>query len=175
MTQPQFEQLYNESRAKKGRHSVTFPLMKSKITKKAIFKDIVDQQGRPERIITEKPISKKVFDTNKFNELCQAVWEYYTNTKLKRISSEGKWRPGIGFIKSTNKGFADLHGLYNGRAIYIETKQEKEKHLQSQKDFAKWVHDGGGIYVSVRSFEDMYNVTHSIIDGKSFEEWEHLK
>jgi len=149
--------------------------MKSKVTIKATFKDVVDEQGRPSRHIATQGVSKKVFDTNKFNELCQVVWEYYTGTQLKRISSEGKWRPGVGYIKNENRGFSDLLGMYNGKSVYIETKQSKENHLDSQKAFSEWVNDGGGVYVSVRSFEDMWEVTHAIINGESVERWTGIK
>jgi hypothetical protein len=177
MTQPQFETLYNQRRAEMNppRHKETFNLMKSKITIKATFKDVVDEHGRPSRVPLTKAVSKKVFDTNKFNELCQAVWEYYTGTKLKRISSEGKWRPNVGFIKNENRGFADLHGIYSGRAIYIETKQSKENHLDSQKEFSEWVTAGGGIYVSVRSFDDIWEVVQAIMSGESVEKWAGIK
>lgn len=138
MTQPQFEQLYNERRAqeiKVGFFKKTFPLVKSKVTKKATYKDEVSDNGVPSRVIMTPPISKKVFDTNMFNVLCQEVWFYYIGTKLKRISSEGKYRPGIGFIKSENKGFADLHAIFKGRAVYIETKQATENHLKAKRNF----------------------------------------
>lgn len=175
MTQSQFETLYNARRKEIGRHAKTFPLMKSKVTIKPTYIDKVDEHGRPSRHIATQGVSKKVFDTNKFNELCQVVWEYYTGTQLKRISSEGKWRPGVGFIRSENRGFADLHGIYKGRAIYIETKQSKENHLDSQKAFSEWVNAGGGVYVSVRSFEDMFECTHAIMNGESVERWTGIK
>jgi hypothetical protein len=137
--------------------------MTTKVIKKRqdIYK--ADENGVPTLVERIPGIAKKAFNTNNFNALCQAVWEYYTGNVLKRISSEGKYRVGVGFIPSTNKGFADLHGMYKGRAVYIETKQRNEKHLKSQQDFMQWVRDGGGIYHTVRSFEDMYLVTQNIL------------
>lgn len=159
ITQADFEVLWNIRRKELhpvGFYKVSFPLITSKVLKKSqrIYK--ADENGVPTLVQTIPGISKKAFNTNNFNKLCQAVWEYYTGTKLKRISSEGRYRPGIGFIPSTNKGFADLHGIYKGRSVYIETKQSKESHLKSQKDFAEWVRQGGGLYHTVRSFEDIY-------------------
>lgn len=159
ITQAEFEVLWNIRRKELhpvGFYKVSFPLMTTKVIKKSerIYK--ADENGVPTLVQTIPGISKKAFNTNNFNKLCQAVWEYYTGTKLKRISSEGKYRPGIGFIPSTNKGFADLHGMYKGRAVYIETKQSREAHLKSQKEFAEWVRQGGGLYHTVRSFEDIY-------------------
>ena len=165
ITQSEFETLYNERRKQAGKHKKTFPLITTKVIKKRqdIYK--ADENGVPTLVERIPGVSKKAFDTNNFNALCQAVWEYYTGTQLKRISSEGRYRPGIGFIKSTNRGFADLHGIYKGRGIYIETKQVNEKHLKSQKQFKQWVIDGGGLYETVRSFEDMYLLTHTITNN----------
>ena len=159
ITQSEFEVLWNIRRKELhqiGFYKVSFPLMTTKVIKKSqrIYK--ADENGVPTLVQTIPGISKKAFNTNNFNKLCQAVWEYYTGTKLKRISSEGRYRPGIGFIASPNKGFADLHGIYKGRSVYIETKQSKESHLKSQKEFAQWVREGGGLYHTVRSFEDIY-------------------
>ncbi len=159
ITQSEFEVLWNIRRKELhpvGFYKVSFPLMTTKVIKKSqrIYK--ADENGVPTLVQTIPGISKKAFNTNNFNKLCQAVWEYYTGTKLKRISSEGRYRPGIGFIASPNKGFADLHGIYKGRSVYIETKQSKESHLKSQKEFAEWVREGGGLYHTVRSFEDIY-------------------
>ena len=166
ITQDDFEVLWNIRRKELhpvGFYKVSFPLITSKVLKKSqkIYK--ADENGVPTLVQTIPGVSKKAFNTNNFNKLCQAVWEYYTGTKLKRISSEGRYRPGIGFIKSTNKGFADLHGIYKGRSVYIETKQSKEAHLKSQKDFAEWVRQGGGLYHTVRSFEDMFLLVQEII------------
>lgn len=165
MTQKEFETLFNARRAEKNIFAKHFKLTKRKIIKGAVTNDVVDSIGRPERIIVTPCVSKVVVDTNKVTELYQAAWEFFLGTKIKRISSEGKWRPNVGFIKSTNVGFADLHGLYNGRGVYVEVKQTSEKHLKSQKEFAEWVRSGGGIYVSVRSFDDMYNLIQALINN----------
>ena len=170
MTLKEFETLYNLRRKEKmplGYFPKRFKLEKSKITKKAVIVYKANEHGIPYIESKIPAVSKKVFDMNAFNNLCQAVWEYYLGTKLKRISSEGKWRPngkgGGFFIKSENKGFADLHGICNGIGVYIETKQKYEKHLPSQIEFAKWVRDGGGIYVSARSFDDIYDIVQCLI------------
>ena len=170
ITQTEFEVLYNERRRQQmpvGFFKKTWPLMTTKVIKKRqdIYK--ADENGVPTLVERIPGVSKKAYNTNNFNALCQAVWEYYTGTKLKRISSEGRYRVGIGYIKSPNKGFADLHGIYKGRGIYIETKQVSESYLKSQKKFKQWIIDGGGMYVTVRSFEDMYLLTQNIL--KEFE------
>ena len=170
MTLKEFETLYNLRRKEQmplGYFPKKFKLEKSKITKRGVIVFEADERGIPYIVSKTPAVSKKVFDMNAFNKLCQEVWKYYLGTDLKRISSEGKWRPngkGGGFyIKSENKGFADLHGNCNGKAIYIETKQKYEKHLPSQIEFAKWVRDGGGIYMTVKSFDDIYDVVQCLV------------
>jgi len=164
MTQPQFEQLYNERRAqeiKVGFFKKTFPLVKSKVTKKATYKDDISANGVPSRVIMTPPISKKVFDTNMFTKLCQAVWQFYLGTELKRISSEGSYRNGQ-YIKSPNKGISDLMGAYQGKIYFIEIKQPKEKQLESQVKFQKWSEDGGIRYCIVRGWDDIYSLVTEI-------------
>jgi len=148
------------------RHKVTFSLMKSKITKKREQTWGVDDNGVPILISEVKAESKQVVDTNGLTKLYQAMFYFFLETELKRISSEGNYRHGIGFIKSTNKGFADLHGLYKGRAIYIEVKSKVEKHLPSQIKFAEWVKKGGGIYVTIRNFDMMYDLIQKILNNE---------
>lgn len=171
MTIPEFTQLYNERRKASmevGYYPIKFSITKRKTTREAVRQDRLTESGVPERITLEPKQSKQVVDTNGLTKLYQAVWEYFTGTKLKRISSEGSYRAGInggkgGYIRNTNKGFADLHGLYNGRAYYIEVKQKKERHNPDQLKFIKWVEDGGGQYHTIRGWEEMYQLIQIII------------
>ena len=165
MTQTQFEQLYNarrEQEIKVGFFKKTFPLMKSKVTKKAVYKDVLSESGVPSRVLVTPAISKKVFDTNMFTKLCQAVWQYYLGAELKRISSEGSYRNGQ-YIKSPNKGISDLMGAYFGKIYFVEIKQAKEKQLESQIKFQKWSEDGGIRYCIVRGWDDIYNLVQEIL------------
>lgn len=161
----EFTNLYNERR-KERMGSTYFPtkfsVMKSKVTKKAIITYEVDEYGRPFEVGRTPTISKKVVDTNGFTKLCQAVWEYYLNTDLKRIASEGSYRKDVGYIKSPNKGISDLMGLYLGNVYFIEIKRPNEKQLDSQIKFEKWTEKGGARYCIVRSFEDIYNLIQQI-------------
>jgi len=139
--------------------------MKSKITKKREQKWGVDSNGVPVLISEVKAVSKQVVDTNSITKLYQAMWAHFLGVELKRISSEGNYRHGIGFIKSSNKGIADLMGGYNGKVYYIEMKQKKL--LQSQIDFRAWVESFGGEYHIVKGFEDMYLLIKTIHSPQS--------
>ena len=163
MTLHAFTTLYNQERKRLHpyKHDVTFSIMKSKVTKKSVVTYGVDEYQRPYEISRTPSISKQVVDTNGFTKLCQAVWEFYLGTILKRISSEGSYRDGR-YIKSPNKGISDLMGAYNGKIYFIEIKQAKEKQLESQVKFQKWTEDGGCRYCIVRSFDEIYSLVQEI-------------
>lgn len=169
MTLEQFTQLWNAKRAlmTPPRHAERFSIEKSKITKKREQKWGVDGNGVPILISEVKAVSKQVVDTNGLTKLYQAMWAYFLGVELKRISSEGNYRHGIGFIKSSNKGIADLMGGYNGKVYYLEMKQKAEKLLPSQIAFKAWVESFGGEYHIVKGFEDMYSLIKTIHSPQS--------
>jgi len=154
-----FTAYYNElKKVSMGRlyHPQKFKVTKTKITKKAITTQRPNQiYGTGWETIVIEPAKKcTVVDTNGLAKLYQAASKYLYNCKMKRISSEGKWREGIGYIPSTNKGFADLHGIIDGYAIYCEMKQPNETHLDSQKKFKTWVESHKGFYFIATNFKD---------------------
>ena len=163
-----FTHLYNLQRSKMNppRHKVTFSLMKSKITKKREQTWGVDGNGVPVLISEVKAESKQVVDTNGLTKLYQAMWAHFLGVELKRISSEGNYRHGIGFIKSANKGIADLMGGYNGKVYYLEMKQKAEKLLPSQIAFKAWVESFGGEYHIVKGFDDMYFLIQKLLNNQ---------
>lgn len=165
ITLSHFTDLYNARRKetmKIGYYPKKFSIKKRKIVKPQQI-EYEMRNGIPWEVGRTPAVSKEVFDTNGFTVLCQAVWKYYLGTDLKRISSEGRYRSDIGkFIPNYNKGIADLMGAYNGKVYFIEIKQPKEQHLESQKAFQKWTKDGGINYNTVRSFEDIYQIVQDI-------------
>ena len=170
ITLQQFTTLYNARRKetmKLGYYPKKFSIKKRKIVKPQQI-EYEMRNGIPFEVGRVPAVSKEVFDTNGFTVLCQAVWKYYLGTDLKRISSEGRYRSDIGkFIPNYNKGIADLMGAYNGKVYFIEIKQPKEKHLDSQKKFQDWTKQGGVDYFTVRSFEDVYYLVQTILNKKS--------
>lgn len=170
MTLKDFNILWNEYRAQLSppHHPVILSLQKRKTVKEAVTRDELSPNGIPRRIIVEPKVTRVEFDTNAFNDICSYLWEYYLGSKMKRISSEGKWRPGIGFIKSENRGFADMLGGADSISFYLETKRRSETHLKSQLKFAEWVRSFNGYYISARSFEDAFTIV-QIIKSKQYE------
>lgn len=160
ITLKEFTHLYNLRRSQMTppRHKVTFSLMKSKVVKKRKDSYVADENGVPKLVGREDGVSKQVVDTNGLTKLYQAMWSHFLGVELKRISSEGNYRHGIGFIKSSNKGLADLMGGYNGKVYYIEIKQKTEKLLPSQIAFKAWVESFNGEYHIVTGFDDMYSL-----------------
>jgi len=166
MTRTQFITAYNAKRMmsmEQGYYPIKFPEFKSKTVKNRITQDMLLPSGVPDRVVLSPKVSKQVVDTNSNTRLYQAVWEYFLGSKCKRVESEGKWRKDR-YIPSSNKGHSDLTGMHKGNVYYIEVKQPKEKHLESQIKFARWVNEGGGHYHTVRSFDDMYALVQSILN-----------
>ena len=78
ITQTEFEALYNERRRqqmKDGFFKKSWPLITTKVIKKRqdIYK--ADENGVPTLVERIPGVSKKAFNTNNFNALCQAVWQ----------------------------------------------------------------------------------------------------
>jgi len=127
----------------KRKYSVT----KRKAVQKRISEVQIDERGVPLEVIKQSLISKSVHDTNGITKLILDYLRYVYNSKsIRRISSEGKYRKGIGFIPSSNKGLSDIEGFCNGRFISIELKVGKDKQRDSQIKRQKEVESDGGIY-----------------------------
>ena len=164
MTIKEFTKLWNEYRASLDppRYAVKFSIEKTRIVKKRVDTYKANENGVPVLQSREPAVSKRVVDTGGLTKLYQAMFKYFLGTDLKRISSEGSYRPGVGFIPSSNKGIADLMGGYNGKVYYIEMKQKKEKMLPTQVKFKEWVNSFGGEYHIVTGFDDMYSLIKTI-------------
>lgn len=69
------------------------------------------------------------------------------------IKSKGRefWIPG-----STRNGTADISATIKGRSVKIEVKIGKDKQSEDQKDYQAEVERAGGIYIIVKSFNDLY-------------------
>jgi hypothetical protein len=79
-----------------------------------------------------------------------------TNTlgQRQRIGSI-EWIPGGG-----TRGSADIHGIINGKAVYIEVKIGRDKLSQAQKQYRDNVTQAGAVYFVARDFEgftEFYN------------------
>ena len=130
----------------------TVPKRKYSVTKrKAIQKRIsevqLDERGVPLEVVKQKLISKEVVDTNGVTRLILDYLRYvYGSSSVRRISSEGKYRKGVGFIPSSNKGLSDIEGIIYGRFLSLEVKVGKDTIRDSQLKRKAEIEKDGGIY-----------------------------
>lgn len=141
-----------------------FTIEKTRTIKPAVIETRLNESGVPYNVQTAPPVTKRVFDTNGFTKLALAYLRYQ-GFEAKRISSEGKWRKGIGYIPSENKGIADIMAIRDGRVYFIEVKQPKEAQLESQQKFEAWATKAGAPYAIVRGWEDLQQKILTILNN----------
>jgi hypothetical protein len=131
-------------------HTITkkkYSLTKRKAVQKRITELQTDERGVPFEVVKQPLVSKSVTDTNGITKLIVDYLRYvYGSKSIRRISSEGKWRQGIGYIRSENKGMSDIEGIVNGKFLSLELKIGKDKQRDSQKARQIEVENDGGIY-----------------------------
>lgn len=158
------------------RHAEKFSLIKRRIVKKREEKYVFSANGTPKIEVIAPVVTVPQADTAGKRKLFQAVWRFYLGTKLKMQASEGNARKDANgkFTrhKSPNRGMADLKGGYNGITYEVEQKQPGELHLESQKEYAEWVRSYGGVYITARTFEDIYDITQRILSGQPLDKYE---
>jgi hypothetical protein len=131
-------------------HTITkkkYSLTKRKAVQKRITELQTDERGVPFEVIKQSLISKSVHDTNGITKLILDYLRYvYGSSSIRRISSEGKYRKGIGFIPSSNKGLSDIEGIIYGKFLSLEVKIGKDTIRESQLKRKSEIEKDGGIY-----------------------------
>ena len=126
----------------KKKYSVT----KRKAIQKRV-NEVAYENGIPYEIISQPLVTKKVHDTNGITRLILDYLRYvYGSTSVRRISSEGKYRTGVGFIPSSNKGMSDIEGICKGKFLSLEVKVGKDSIRPSQLKRKAEIEADGGIY-----------------------------
>ena len=132
--------------------SYTVPKRKYSVTKRKQVEEkvsrlMIDRNGVPWEQIEKKKVTKQVHDTNGITRLILDYLRYvYGSTSIRRISSEGKYRPGVGFIPSSNKGMSDIEGIIYGKFLSLEVKVGKDSIRPSQLKRKAEIEKDGGIY-----------------------------
>jgi len=127
----------------KRKYSVT----KSKEKQKAVTLTEYDKNLVPYEVVLQPAYNVSIHDTNGITKLILDYLRYvYGSSSVRRISSEGKYRKGIGFIPSSNKGMSDIEGIIYGRFISLELKVGKDQIRESQLKRQIEVEADGGIY-----------------------------
>jgi hypothetical protein len=131
-------------------HTITkkkYSLTKRKAIQKRITELQTDERGVPFEVVKQPLVSKSVTDTNGITKLIVDYLRYvYGSKSIRRISSEGKWRQGIGYIRSENKGMSDIEGIVNGKFLSLELKIGKDTIRESQLKRKREIENDGGIY-----------------------------
>ena len=127
-----------------------YDLDKKRIVKKRLVEVRQTENGIPYEFVIQKKETKKIPNANT-NEITKLIVDYIhyiypKSSTFQRISSEGKWRKGIGYIPSENKGLSDAEGMVNGRFLSLELKVGKDRQQESQKKRQIKVENDGGIY-----------------------------
>ena len=113
-------------------------------------------------------IARPRYNCDKANDLTKAIldWFNFSGHYARRISSEGRYRPGTKYrmanggtiqgqgawLPGQNNGMADIMSMITGHTIWIEVKIGKDRQSSVQKKFQKDVTEAGAVYVMIKSF-----------------------
>ena len=151
-------------------HTITkkkYSLTKRKALIKRISETKLDKNGIPYEVVKRPLLTTSVADTNGIMKVIIDYIHYvYPKSKsFRRISSEGKWRQGIGYIPSSNKGLSDGEGMVNGKFLSLELKIGKDTIRESQLKRKREIENDGGIYYLCKwhSFEQFQEEIQKLI------------
>ena len=160
---PEFETYYHawKRTQMQPRFHDTIPIERFKLTKKKIVKkrkvEVIPGKFEIPKVNTIEPlVTKDAFDTNRFTDLIIAYLKtvYNCNT-ARRISSEGRYREGVGWLKGLNRGMEDIQAVIKGRLFAIEVKVGNDKPSEVQLKRKAAVEADGGVYLFASTFEQV--------------------
>jgi hypothetical protein len=144
-----------------------YSVNKQKEKRKAVTLTEYDKNMIPYQVVIEPSYTVSIADTNGIMKLIIDYIHYvYPKSKsFRRISSEGKWRQGIGYIPSSNKGLSDGEGMVNGKFLSLELKVGKDTIRDSQLKRKQEIENDGGIYYLCKwtSFEQFQEEIQKLI------------
>lgn len=85
-----------------------------------------------------------------------------TQGQLRKIRGEMKWTHG-----STRRGTADIHGIFQGRALSIEIKIGNDRQSEDQIKEAERVRKAGGLYFVAKNMPSFLEWWHIQFIGKA--------
>lgn len=133
-----------------------FNLNKKKVVKKRKTELTTNHLDLPVNNILQHKETKDAFNTNKFTDLIIAYLKSVHNcNSARRISSEGRYRKGIGYIAGLNKGMEDIQCILNGRLFAIEVKSPSDRIGEAQLKRKAALESDGGHYIVATSFEQV--------------------
>jgi hypothetical protein len=91
------------------------------------------------------------------NGLTNAIVKFinYKGGFATRINTTGIYDTRIAKFRPSNtqKGFSDINGTFEGKALYIEVKIGLDRMSEDQKNFQKKIIETGGNYFIAKDFE----------------------
>jgi len=133
-----------------------FNLNKKKVIKKRKAELTTNHLDLPVNNILQHKETKDAFNTNKFTDLIIAYLKaVHSCNSARRISSEGRYRKGIGYIAGLNKGMEDIQCILRGRLFAIEVKSPTDKMGEAQLKRKSAIESDGGNYIVATSFEQL--------------------
>jgi len=131
-----------------------FNLNKKKVVKKRKSELTTNHLDLPVNNVIQPKETKDAFNTNKFTDLIIAYLKsVHSCNSARRISSEGRYRPGVGFLKGTHTGMEDIQCILKGKLFAIEIKSPSDRMSDEQKKRKAAVESDGGYYIVATSFE----------------------
>ena len=141
-----------------------FNLNKKKVVKKRKTELTTNHLDLPINNVIQHKETKDAFNTNKFTDLIIAYLKSVHNcNSARRISSEGRYRKGIGYIAGLNKGMEDIQCILKGRLFAIEVKSPTDRIGEAQLKRKAAIEDDGGYYIIATSFEQLQTELLSIL------------
>jgi hypothetical protein len=141
-----------------------FNLNKKKVVKKRKAELTTNHLDLPVNNILQPKETKDAFNTNKFTDLIIAYLKaVHSCNSARRISSEGRYRKGIGYIAGLNKGMEDIQCILRGRLFAIEVKSPTDRISEVQLKRKSAVEADGGCYIVATSFEQLQTDLLSIL------------
>jgi hypothetical protein len=133
-----------------------FNLNKKKVVKKRKAELTTNHLDLPVNNVIQPKETKDAFNTNKFTDLIIAYLKaVHSCNSARRISSEGRYRKGIGYIAGLNKGMEDIQCILKGRLFAIEVKSPTDRVSEAQLKRKAAIEADGGNYIVATSFEQM--------------------
>ena len=161
---PEFE-LYYHNQFKRSNMAQAFwqtlPIERFNLTKKKVVKKrktelTTNHLDLPINNLIQHKETKDAFNTNKFTDLIIAYLKsVHSCNSARRISSEGRYRKGIGYIAGLNKGMEDIQCILKGRMFAIEVKSQTDRMSEAQLKRKAAVESDGGHYIIATSFEQV--------------------
>lgn len=146
-----------------------FNLNKKKVVKKRKSELTTNHLDLPVNKILQPKETKDAFNTNKFTDLIIAYLKsVHSCNSARRISSEGRYRPGVGFLKGTHTGMEDIQCILKGKLFALEVKSPSDRMGEAQLKRKAAVESDGGYYIVATSFEgvqeDILSILGLVID-----------